>query len=241
MTLKICVISDTHNFHGVLKLPLADVLIHCGDATMGGKPSELFPFIEWMGRQPHAVKLFVPGNHDFDVEKNTALYKRVCAEHGVQLLIDEAFVHGGIKFYGSPWVPNLQRWAFYGNSAKLTHQFAQIPDDTDVLITHGPPQGIHDEIPGMLMPSSRLLDDEISNAAGDGLHVGSSALLARTRELPNLKLHCYGHIHEGYGRLDHPGGHTWAPVSNKSPRISVNAAICTENYEPTNKPIVVEV
>lgn len=230
--MKIVAISDTHNQHGKLVLPDGDVLIHAGDATMSGKPWELFPFIEWMGRQPHRVKLFVPGNHDFDVEKNTSLYKRVCAEHGIRLLVDEAYSviptekddQRIIKFYGAPWVPNLEGWAFYQPHLGLINKFAKIPMDTDVLITHGPPEGTLDVGP-----------------AGNAFHIGSSELRDRVRELGELRLHVFGHIHHGYGRLDHPGGHTSAKVSTEPARISVNAAICTEEYQPTNKPIVVEV
>lgn len=235
--MKIACISDTHNKHRLLNLPSGDVLIHCGDATMGGTIEEVGAFGNWFRSLPHPYKIFVPGNHDFLFQNKPFLALELMGGHteGVRVLIDQPVEIEGLKFYGTPWVPNLQRWAFYGNSAKLVHQFAQIPDDTNVLITHGPPQGIHDEIPGMLMPSSRLLDDEISNADGDGLHVGSSALLARTKELPNLKLHCYGHIHEGYGYCWRFGDGTVNPWQ------SVNAAICTEEYEATNIPIVVEV
>lgn len=218
--MKIVCISDTHNQHGKLVLPDGDVLIHAGDATMTGKPWELFPFIEWMGAQPHRVKLFVPGNHDFGVEKETAMYKRVCAERGIKLLVDEAYSviptekadQRVIKFYGAPWVPNLEGWAFYQPRLGLINKFAKIPADTNVLITHGPPYGVLDRGP-----------------TGNAFHVGSEEMAHRVHEL-NLKLHCFGHIHHGYGVEDHLGG-----------RYSVNAAICTEEYQPTNKPIVVEV
>lgn len=227
--MKVVCISDSHNRHESIELPFGEVLIHCGDATMNGKLHELTSFIEWMGAQPHTVKLFVPGNHDFDVEKNVGLYKRICYEHGVLMLIDGAYTltrkdDMPLKFYGTPWVPNLAGWAFYQDHLGLISKFAKIPDDTNVLITHGPPEGVLDVGP-----------------AGNAYHIGSSELRDRVRELGDLRLHCFGHIHHGYGRLDHPGGHTWAPLNNKPPLISVNAAICTEEYEATNKPIVVEI
>lgn len=216
MALKICAISDTHNQHGVLELPSADVLIHCGDATMGGKSWEIVPFIEWIGAQPHAVKIFVPGNHDFDVEKHLGLYKQMCERLGIQLLVDEEFVHEGTKFYGSPWVPNLAGWAFYQDHLGLVSKFNKIPADTNVLITHEPPEGTLDVGP-----------------AGNAYHIGSSELHERTNKLYELKLHVFGHIHHGYGQV-------WRLNHDLVYQV-VNAAICTEEYEPTNKPIVVEI
>lgn len=228
--MKTVCISDTHNRHRKLELPDGDVLIHSGDATMNGTPAELMPFIEWMGRQSHTVKLFVPGNHDFDVEKNVALYKRVCAEHGITLLIDETYVgveakvggkeHRVIKFYGSPWVPNLVGWAFYQDHLGLISKFRKIPDDTNVLITHGPPEGVLDVGP-----------------AGNAFHIGSAVLAMRVGELPDLKLHVFGHIHHGYGQKMMPR----LRCGNDAEHLAVNAAICTEEYEATNKPIVVEI
>ncbi|MGO1501447.1 MAG: hypothetical protein ACTHWH_09225 [Marinobacter sp.] len=55
----------------------------------------------------------------------------------------------------------------------------QVPDNTDVLITHGPPKGIGDEAP---------LGFWCQN-------VGWVDLLQQLQ----LKAHIFGHIHEGYG------------------------------------------
>lgn len=236
--MKICIISDTHNKHRLLDLPSADVLIHCGDATMGGTVEEFAAFGNWFGKLPYNTKLFVPGNHDFLAQSQPAMVRELLGEE-VEMLIDRRLTVVDIdkgevlKVYGTPWVPNLARWAFYGTGEKLAHQFAQIPDDTQILISHGPPQGIFDEIPGMLFPSSRLRDDEISNAEGDGLHVGSSALSQRTLELANLKLHCFGHIHEGYGS-------GWRMTTEPAYQI-VNASNCDEVYNLINPPIVVDI
>lgn len=55
-----------------------------------------------------------------------------------------------------------------------------MPDDVDIVMTHGPPRGVLDLI------HSR------------NEHAGCDAILnavMRTRPL----MHCFGHIHEGYG------------------------------------------
>lgn len=46
--------------------------------------------------------------------------------------------------------------------------------------------------------------------------------------LPNLKLHVFGHIHEGYG------------VTHQEGLAFVNASICDRKYIPCHKPIVIE-
>lgn len=47
--------------------------------------------------------------------------------------------------------------------------------------------------------------------------------------LCHLRLHVFGHIHEGYGGLKSNGCQF------------VNASICTVDYEPINEPVVVDV
>lgn len=202
--MKLVCISDTHMLHRKLDpLPKGDVLIHAGDALSQGSESEFWAFARWTSRQEHSLKLYVPGNHDFFVWKNPDVARSVLAGGGTTLLIDQGLKWNGIKFYGSPWVPNLERWAYYGDHLTLLQKFQQIHSNTDVLITHGPPAGRQD-----LTSHS---------------HVGSTELRDRLREL-HLELHVFGHIHEGYGRVGN----------------SINAAICTRDYQPTNIPIVVE-
>ena len=54
-----------------------------------------------------------------------------------------------------------------------------IPEDTDVLITHGPPHMIGDECP-------------------DGFRAGCEDLLERVKVV-KPKVHVFGHIHGGHG------------------------------------------
>jgi Icc-related predicted phosphoesterase len=160
-----------------------------------------------MARQPYALKIYVPGNHDFFVEENFSLARRAMLDVKVHTLVDQALAWEGMKFYGSPWVPNLAGWAYYGDRLTLVKRFNDIPSDTDVLITHGPPR--------------RYLD-----WVDEGIHVGSIELRNRVQELEGqLKLHVFGHIHEGYGTY----------------RNMVNAATCNRDYKPVNAPIVVDI
>ena len=87
-----------------------------------------------------------------------------------------------------------------------------IPDNTDVLITHGPPHGIGDEV----------------NVGFKCQNVGCVDLLERLQQL-SLKAHIFGHIHEGYGQYQR--GNTKL----------INASTCTARYEPKNQPVVLEI
>ena len=60
-----------------------------------------------------------------------------------------------------------------------------IPHDTDILITHIPPQ-------------------EILDLARNGEHWGCYLLRQRVEDL-NLRFHCFGHVHHSYGQQDHMG------------------------------------
>jgi Icc-related predicted phosphoesterase len=119
-----------------------------------------------------------------------------------------------IKIYGSPWQPWFYDWAFNlpRLGTELQEKWNMIPEDTDVLITHGPPNGILDLVNNFRQPNR---------------NVGCELLRNKIEEL-NPTLNVFGHIHEGYGTF------------NNGKTTFVNASICTAGYEPTNKPIIID-
>lgn len=66
--IRFVVISDTHNLHQHLEIPEGDVLVHAGDFTNKGTLCEVKNFAEWFCKQPHPVKLLIPGNHDMIID-----------------------------------------------------------------------------------------------------------------------------------------------------------------------------
>lgn len=221
--MKIVAISDTHGFHRRFVIPNADVLIHAGDITGSGELEIVRDFAAWLESLPHKHKIVVPGNHDFcfDISKSRYDERAVAAVRGAaHLLIDASVTIDGFKIYGSPWVPNLAMWAFYDRGRD---RFRDAPTDIDVLVTHGPPDGVRDK-------AFDADGVEVSQSAMMWLnpHVGSRPLLEYVRRCPRLQAHVFGHVHEGYGQIC------------GAPRF-VNAAVCTREYEPTNPPIVFEV
>jgi len=208
---KIVCLSDTHNCHGQIAVPDGDILIHAGDATIQGTIDEVILFNEWLANLPHPHKIFVAGNHDWLFETSNQ-FARTLLDSSIHYLQDSSVEIEGLKIYGSPWQPRFFDWAFnLMRGAELAEKWKMIADDTDVLITHGPPFGILDAVPRRYF---------IENT-------GCEELIKRVETI-KPKLHIFGHIHCGYGTTEKLGVKF------------VNASNCDESYEPTNAPVIVD-
>lgn len=211
--MNILCISDTHQKQNRLTLISCDVLIVSGDICSSGDIWQFDNFVKWLKRESNKFQkaILVGGNHDWCFMRNRQLcVDTLKNEFGdkVIYLEDSEVIVNDIKFYGSPWQPEFNRWAFnVPRGDRLKNIWANIPDDVDVLITHGPPHGIGDMV--------------------DNNHVGCVDLFNRVCELSdkNLFLHVFGHIHSSNGHYtsDALGGVNFC-----------NAAICTESYEAEN-------
>jgi len=188
---KLVCISDTHNFPlSKLDLPEGDLLIHAGDATRKGSEGEVNAFNRELGlvkhRYTHGI-VFTPGNHDWYFEKKA----RYVGVGGVEAkitnarcLIHKTVVVDGLRIFMSPYTPWFNNWAFNVKPGPLMKKlWSDIPHDTDVLVTHGPPLGVLDIVP----PDYR--------------RKGCEALTEAVKKL-NLKLHVFGHIHASYGMVE---------------------------------------
>lgn len=210
--MKLVCISDTHSMHrDMLEIPDGDVLIHAGDCLGQGTLDNIRDFNDWLGTLPHQHKILIAGNHDRAFQDTPELAREALTN--AIYLEDSGIEIDGLRFWGSPWTPAFMDWSFMLDRGQpLQEKWQLIPDNTDVLITHGPPKGIGDQV---------FFELEDPN-------VGCAHLLERLDQLPALKAHIFGHIHEGYGTHLH----------GRLPLI--NASICTERYAPANLPIVLE-
>ena len=178
LSLKLVLLSDTHELHREVEVPEGDILIHAGDFTMFSHSLQaIADFNEWLGELPHLHKLVVPGNHEFFLEADPS--RRSILSNAV-VLLNEGTTVEGLRIWGSPATP-LSGTAFGVSSPEDRKRlYAQIPTNTDILITHGPPYGILDSNPV------------------SGLHSGCRELFdAVIRVRP--KLHVFGHVHGAYG------------------------------------------
>lgn len=182
--------------------------IHCGDLTDESKLEEFKTTFQLLKGIDTPLKLVIAGNHDFTLD--TPAFKSLVAEmpgredpelvmktngkHGqVNKLLEEAkwssiiFLEEGthhftlengasLTVYASPYTPSKGNWGFVYNPEQ-GHDF-QI-EGVDLVMTHGPPEGVMDRtIEGKRAGCPNLF-----------------AAIARAR--PHM--HCFGHIHEGWG------------------------------------------
>mmetsp|Transcript_16348 Transcript_16348/g.42125 ORF Transcript_16348/g.42125 Transcript_16348/m.42125 type:complete len:213 (-) Transcript_16348:188-826(-) len=186
---RVVVISDTHNGHRQLDVPDGDLLIHCGDMTNRGSAPELREVDAWLGSLPHKHKLVICGNMDQRMESLASAEARQSFLPSARYLEDEAVEVEGLKVYGSPFTPKFCGAFQLRSEDEAREKWAAIPDGLDILVTHGPPQGILD------------------NVRRD-VHAGCVALMDRVRDA-KPRYHLFGHIHEQGGHQVEEGGTTF--------------------------------
>lgn len=168
--MKILHISDTFNNHRhIHELPYADILVHSGNFTEDGTEEEAYEFMEWFCDLPFRHKIFISGNHD------KCLYESGIEglDRNVYYLCNSGIEIEGVKFYG---VPQFDEDGLTGQH----RNYIDIPQDTDVLITHSPAYGILD------------MDND--------MNCGDEILLTELEEV-HPKAHLFGHISAQHGIL----------------------------------------
>jgi Icc-related predicted phosphoesterase len=172
--------------HGRITIPKCDLLIHSGDACGGGTVQEMASFANWFSSLDQAThKIYVPGNHDLAVENSYDICRGMFRGPNMHVLVNQGCQIEGMNFWGTPYTPEFCGWGFQGDDGgsprfpSLKQIYGMIPDNTDVLICHGPPRGVRDE-------------------TYDGDSVGSQFMRDRLANL-RIKLYVCGHIHYSYG------------------------------------------
>jgi hypothetical protein len=175
---RIVAVADTHLFHDDFVVPDGDVFVQAGDRCRAGNLVELRRAATWITRLPHRHKVIVAGNHDWAFALEPAVAR--AQFRGAHNLQDDRVELDGGQFYCAPWQPAFHDWAFnLPRGPELAEKWARIPRGVDVLITHGPPDGIGDRT-GLLA------------------RAGCADLLARVIDAAP-RLHLFGHIHQDGG------------------------------------------
>lgn len=181
---RIVAISDTHGGHRRTSVPDGDILIHAGDFTRGGRLKDIEEFDDWLAGLPHTHKFVVPGNCDGCCESRPEAVRERLTQ--ARYLFDASAEVEGLHIWGSPWQPVFLNMAFnVPRGDALAEKWAAMPDEVDVLVTHGPPAGVLDR-------------------TSKGQEVGDKALMARVTEV-RPRLHVFGHVHESSGREERQG------------------------------------
>lgn len=239
--MKISFISDLHTKHSQWEINHkekldnfnnSDVIVFSGDMSSRGYEHEVKNFLEWFNNlNKNAVKIFIAGNHDFFFDTNwygrTHLgvkrheshndlirkdIDKVLSEYpDLIYLNDSGFEYNGIKFWGSPITPWFHDWAFNRLKKEIEPHWKIIPDDTDILITHGPAFGFGDLV------------------KYEKINVGCSILLEHIKTRIKPIIHSFGHIHEGFGYYQ------------TDDTTFINASSLDIGYNPVNPPITIEI
>lgn len=216
--MKTWVISDTHLKHGELKIPRKiDCVICSGDWADSKAPAinyeESLKFLNWFNSLHADYKILIAGNHNtaMQTQPYESLLKEKLDKYGIYYLEDSSVSIEGLNIYGSPWTLEFGRdWAFNISKNHSGQIYDIIPEDTNILITHGPPYGILD-----LTKSGNL--------------IGDCTLRKRVFNLSKLKYHIFGHLHECGGTIKNISGVTF-----------INAAAVNLNHTLTNNGIILE-
>ena len=179
--MTIACLSDTHSLHHrIPSIPDADILIHAGDISKYGDESQVVDFLHWFSALPHKHKIFIAGNHDFFFENKREVFIRTVIPDNVIYLNDSGCEINGIRIWGSPVTPEFMNWAFNRKrGTEIQQHWNKIPENTDILITHGPPAGILDTTTNFQK-------------------TGCEDLLNTVLKI-RPAFHIFGHIHEAHG------------------------------------------
>lgn len=182
---KIWHISDTHSYHHLLDIPKdIDIVIFSGDESnwhdVWKNEPECRDFINWFSSLDIPTKIMIAGNHSAYIACCTDEFRQLCAEKNIIYLENESIEIEGINIFGSPIQPTFGNWYFNKARHNLDEFWKVIPDNTDILIVHGPPK-------------NKL--DLSYNRAGELEFCGCKALDRHITSRIKPKLVCFGHIH----------------------------------------------
>jgi Icc-related predicted phosphoesterase len=193
MEVNIVFFSDTHNKHKKVVLPPCDIAIFCGDMSSQGYKHEVRDFFSWFSKQHQCVhKIAIAGNHDrcFDAKFDSELHGNEWLpdllkefNSSITYLQNNSTEIYGLKIWGSPVTPwfHGDNWAFNRfRGEEIRQVWANIPRDTDIVVTHGP-----------VMYKVDYNDQ-------DQQYVGCEDLRYLLKII-KPKVHACGHIHESYG------------------------------------------
>ncbi len=230
-SMRICCISD---FHGNLdfEVPDCDLLLIAGDICGSSEINHQINYLSGKFKkfleklQDRGISVCgVCGNHDWVFQETPLLVPKL----PWTVLIDKSYEfekeghwdeykcpeYFTLKIWGSPWQKRFFDWAFNLDPEDLKLKWAEIPEDTEVLLLHSPVYGILDLVL-------------------DGSHQGCPHLLERIRSLKDLKLVVSGHLHL-------QGGQTETHDFGNGAVKFVNAALMDDNYKLVRTPVVVEI
>lgn len=187
--MKIVAISDVHQKWDNIVIPECDLLISAGDYSFHGTEAVVKAFHLWLNKQPAKHIISVQGNHELWVEDNFEEAKELVFDIApkIHFIQESSLEIEGIKIHCSAITPFFCNWAWNRERGEeIRKHWDKIPNDIQILITHGPRHGILDLTP-------------------NGERVGCKDLGQKIDQLKHLKLHVFGHVHGSSGEKSFNG------------------------------------
>ena len=195
--IRIIAISDTHNGYNKLTQQLIDlyqsendILVHCGDMTERGSVDELNNINSWFGELPYKYKIAISGNMDGigldkqHIDGYKIFTNAVYLQH--QSLEIPDLGSNGFKIFASPYTPEFVGGFQLYSEKESRLKWQDIPNDIDLLISHGPPYNILDS-------TSR------------GMSIGDKVLMNEINQRIKPKAVLFGHVHASFGQTEVDG------------------------------------
>lgn len=218
---KFLILSDTHDLDLEVALKAVynvDVVLHCGDMTNNGGCQQYEKVLRGLASMNAELKLVIAGNHDVDLDRDFYYQKQGGAEEHYQqahqlwnsplardngiFYLEEGthqfILQSGavINIYATPYQPEYGASAFqyptnqdrYNNSSHTPSWATNCATNAsiippypkiDIVMSHGPPKYILDR-------------------TADGSSAGCEHLRRAICTAKPL-LHCFGHVHDGWG------------------------------------------
>jgi Calcineurin-like phosphoesterase len=226
---RIICISDTHELHYKMEYDVVDFidknkdnyLIHAGDVSNEGSESGIRNFVHWFQNlKGFSSKIFCAGNHDWGFEyKKPWLYNYINDESLSQsdcVYLEDNFITIKYPKISTPIKIYGSPW-----QPEFCNWAFNVPRDKLHLYWEKIP--IDTQILITHSPAYGILDKVENRPTSQGC----KSLYEHIVKI-KPKIHITGHIHSGRGIIEKDG------------TIFINASICTERYEPINKPIVID-
>mmetsp|Transcript_222 Transcript_222/g.517 ORF Transcript_222/g.517 Transcript_222/m.517 type:complete len:298 (-) Transcript_222:236-1129(-) len=226
-TIRLVLVSDTHERHKGLCLPPCDAVLHSGDILASSRwaprvhaEDVLRDFGDWLRSTNCSARFVIAGNHDHWVEELGAETVQTLLGEGVQYLEfssasflvsdPEAASPVEVSVFGAPVSAGKSPNRAFQHEEALRRLEDAAPPTCDILLTHGP-----------------LLT---------GKKKGLPAV-AKLLERLQPALHACGHVHGRYGTVQRMAD--FVPATG----VSINASIMRslgklQGQRPLNAPIV---
>lgn len=223
--MRIALMSDTHGIlppYQWFHTNKIDAVIHAGDIGPDHRVSdwcyEIFsPWLRRLNRPFYATF----GNHDFSEQWPNEIGS-LFPDNDSRIIVNGSVEIDGKRVWFSPWTPKFFDWAWMKTEKELWKYYNSIPDDVDVMVSHGPPHMIGDQT------SERW--------TGEKEHVGSRSLNKWLTSHASPSIVICGHIHHGRGVYRTQMG--WEDYPKDL--TLYNCALLDDWYQPTWEPMILE-